>query len=92
MLEMVNLAKSIGMDANAIKADMGSVKRYTEEISRTVQNTVNNNATTTNVSFGDLNFTCNGVSAPEVLGEIQKALDQTFEGMALNAYQHAMAR
>ncbi len=88
--QMINLANAISGDTSIMKADLGGIKRHTEEISRTIQNTTNNTQTT-NISFGDMNFTCNGVSAPEVMSEVQNALNRTFEGMALNAYQKAMA-
>ena len=91
--DMVNLANALRSDSNVIKTDIGDIKRHTEEISRTIQNVTNNNSNSANVTFsGDMHFECNGVTAPEVLNEIQTALNQTFEGMALNAYQHAMAR
>ena len=89
---MLNLAKAIGADTDVMKMDIGDIKRHAEDISRTVQSVVNHNTSTANVTFGDLNFTCNGISTPEVLSEVENALSRTFEGMALNAYQHAMAR
>ena len=90
--DMVNLANAIGADTNVMKMDIGDIKRSAEDISRSIQNVVNNTSTSANVTFGDLNFTCNGISTPEVLSEVENALSRTFEGMALNAYQKAMAR
>lgn len=83
-----------GLDVNSLRAlgDMLTQNRTVLESLRPIE--MNNKIVNTNThtfTVGDVNITCSGVTSHEVVKEIGASMNKVFEGLAMNAYQHAMA-
>lgn len=78
-------------NTDAMSVSLNDIGYTTDDIARAVQNITNNNSNMANITFGDLHFTCNGITSADVMNEVGNALQREFSGLALNAYQRAMA-
>ncbi len=88
----MELGQMLLANTDATRNIVSNVDKTTQDINRSIQTVVNNNDNGVNISFGDLNFTCTGVTSDQVLREVNTKLESTFSGLALNAYQRSMAR
>lgn len=84
-------AEILKANTEDMKLDLSNIGYATDDISKAVQNITNNNSKQANITFGDLYFECNGINSAEVMNEVGNALQREFSGLALNAYQYAMA-
>lgn len=78
------------MDNTSILTTVQSNLRSIVKDMEMPNNLMNGGSNPVNISFGDMNFTCTGITAPEVMGQVKDSLERAFEGMAINAYQRAM--
>ena len=92
-MEQFNMvAQALKADTDDMKFNLSDISDTTGEIQRAIQNITNNTVNgSPNITFGDLNFTCTGITSADVLSEVGDALQREFSGIALNAYQRAMA-
>lgn len=89
---LLQAAETLKANTQDMMADLSNINYATDDISRAVQNITNhNNSSATNITFGDLHFTCTGITSSEVMNQVGDALQREFQGLALNAYQRAMA-
>lgn len=87
---LVQNAELLRVNTEDMRNDLADIGYATDDIKQAVQNITNNNHAGTTITFGDLQFTCNGITSAEVLSEVGNALQREFQGLALNAYQRAV--
>ena len=87
---LVQNAELLRVNTEDMKTDLSNIGYATDDIKRAVQNITNNTNMGTTITFGDLQFTCTGITSAEVLNEVGNALQREFQGLTLNAYQRAV--
>lgn len=83
-----NISKWAELNSNNIIP--ASLKLNIPDYSNLLSNT--NNRNDNSVSVGQINVTCPGVTSKEVAKQVGTALQQEFQGFALNAYQRSHKR
>ena len=90
-IQFAQTAELLKANTDSMKTDLSNIGYTTDDIKQAVQNITNNtNHMGTTITFGDLQFTCTGVTSSDVIAEVGNALQREFEGLALNAYQRAV--
>jgi tetratricopeptide (TPR) repeat protein len=87
--QLIKKMQSANFDASSIVPSsfvVNGFKSLTDSALGNVNNINNNQA---NITFGDINITCTGVTSQEVTKQIGAELQKTFSGMALKAYQRS---
>ena len=87
---LVQNAELLRVNTEDMKTDLSNIGHATDDIKRAVQNITNNTNMGVTITFGDLQFTCTGITSAEVLNEVGNALQKEFQGLTLNAYQRAV--
>lgn len=90
--QFMQLADALKSNTEDMRVDLSDLSTMARDIERSITNTTYDNSNrNANITFGDLNFTCTGITSADVLSEVGDALQREFSGIALNAYQRAMA-